>query len=134
MKLIKNKEQFSKKNKEIISYIFVGFGAICIDYFCFQSYHHYLGFNALHAKRLSYITGGIWVFLLNKKITFQSNRKSLVEPFLFIALYVFSFWINSISYDYCHQYFSNDRSFFVATMCSIVINYLGQKFVVFQSK
>lgn len=119
--------------RELISYILVGVGAVLIDLLSYKLFLYFDLFDHSSAKRISYVLGSIWGFVLNKKVTFQSEKKNLREPVLFALLYLFSFIANSTIHDWVFAYFNNENiAFGVATLVSVALNYLGQKFIVFK--
>ena len=90
------------------------------------------------SKALSYISGSIVAYLLNKYWTFTQLEKSKSEVIRFIILYLFSFGMNVISNKLLIQFttgfeYSIQLSLFIATGISTVINFIGQKFWVFKS-
>lgn len=119
--------------KELITYIFVGILAVLAD-FIFYKIFVFLGVENSIAKRVSFIFGAFISFFLNKKITFNSKSKSFTQPILFALIYLISFIINSITHDIIIKYFQINIAFASATCLSIVINYLGQKYIVFKKK
>lgn len=123
----------SKLFKELRNYIIIGIGAILIDFLSYKFYFFNLNISLSNAKRLSFITGAIWSFLLNKKITFKSGKKGFIEPILFSIIYISSFILNSFIHDLSLNYFSGNIPFIVATIFSVILNYLGQKYIVFRN-
>ena len=93
-----------------------------------------LDFNLSNAKRVSFILGAIWSFVLNKKVTFKSSNKSLKEPILFSLIYLSSFIFNSLIHDLSLNYFMGNIPFLIATVFSVILNYLGQKYIVFKKR
>ena len=85
--------------KELKNYILVGIGSILIDFLSYKFFFMNLDFNLSNAKRVSFILGAIWSFVLNKKVTFKSSNKSLKEPILFSLIYLSSFIFNSLIHD-----------------------------------
>lgn len=83
------------------------------------------------AKRISFLLGAILSFTLNKKVTFRSNSKELKEPITFIIIYLISFMGNSIIHDHLIDIYINNLAFVISTCFSILFNFLGQKFIVF---
>ena len=124
--------QIKKLSTEIINYIIVGIVAVLVDLISYLLLFDQFSFNLSNSKRISYILGAIVSFILNKKITFKSNKKSIKEPILFSLIYISSFILNSIIHDFSILYFNSLISFFIATFFSIVFNFIGQKFIVFK--
>ena len=119
---------------ELIKYVLIGAFVVLIDFLLYHFFYKVFQINFSNSKRLSYVSGTIVSFFLNKYITFDSPKKNLNEAFLFGTLYFVSFSFNSLSHDFLLNYFSGNYPFYIATIVSIIINYLGQKFIVFKKK
>lgn len=120
--------------EELIYYILIGIIVVFVDFVSYHFFIKYFSIDYSNSKRLSYLTGAVLSFLLNKYITFKSSKKKISEPILFSILYFISFVLNSISHDVLLKYFAGNSPFIIATFISIGINYLGQKFIVFKKK
>jgi len=123
-----------KIKSELIKYILVGIFVVFLDFLFYQLFINVFEINSSNSKRLSFISGAVFSFFLNKYITFNSNKRRLKEPFLFGLLYFTSFSLNSFSHDLSIKYFAGNYPFYIATSLSVVINYLGQKFIVFKNR
>lgn len=96
------------------------------------------------AKAVSFISGTVVAYILNKFWTFKKPKRSHIEVVKFICLYVSTLGanvaVNRVTLDHaptilpilkgCETQFA----FFAATGTSTVLNFLGQKFWVFKSK
>lgn len=120
--------------RELINYIIIGILVVLVDYVSYHLFNKSLSVDLSNSKRLSYMTGATLSFILNKLITFRSPRKNISEPALFSILYFLSFVLNSYLHDVLLNYFSGNYPFLIATVVSIVVNYVGQKFIVFKKK
>ena len=85
------------------------------------------------SKRVSFILGSIWAFLANKHYTFRSSvpaRKEII-PFslLYLSTYLANGWVHDMTWDISDI---DWLSFLTATATSTIINFLGQKFIVFR--
>ena len=118
--------------KEVRNYLYVGVICVIIDFILYEFLIDYTNLGLSNSKRLSYIIGASFSFILNKTITFKSGEKNITEPVLFILVYAFSFMLNSIAHDFFINIFDGYLPFLIATFLSIVVNYLGQKFLVFK--
>ena len=105
---------------------------MAIDFISYKFYYHSLSLDINNSKRFSYLTGALFSFVLNKTITFRSSKKNIQEPILFILLYALSFILNSFTHSFSHKHFSGNIPFYSATVVSVLINYLGQKLIVFR--
>ncbi len=120
--------------KELIYYILIGIFVVLIDFVSYHFFNKIFSIGFSNSKRLSYITGAFFSFILNKRITFKSRGKKISEPVLFFIIYLSSFILNSFTHDVLLDYLSGNYPFIIATIVSVVINYMGQKFIVFKKK
>lgn len=120
--------------KELINYILIGVLVVFVDFLSYQFFIKFFSIDFSNSKRLSYLTGALLSFLLNKYITFKSSKKKFSEPILFSILYFTSFVLNSVTHDVFLKYLAGNSPFIIATFISVGINYLGQKFIVFKKK
>ena len=121
-------------NNQLCRYLFVGLMAVLIDGVAYVLLTQYSDLDPTLAKRISFIMGSIWAFLMNKYFTFQSKQKKISEPILFIVVYVLGFLLNSVSHDLVYQWWKSSLwAFLVATGLSTVFNFIGQKYIVFKS-
>lgn len=118
--------------KQLMRYIIVGIIVVCIDFGSYKFLINIFDFDVSISKRFSYIIGALFSFFLNKTITFKSCTVKLEEPLLFIIVYFIGFVSNSFVHDILINYFKGNIPFYVSTLSSIMINYLGQKFIVFK--
>jgi putative flippase GtrA len=120
------------RNGEIIKFIVVGVFAVIIDGTTYALMIRTIGFEHGLSKRLSFILGSVWAFFANKYFTFNSSAPARKEIILFSILYITTYSINGWIHDITWEVSALDwLSFLTATATSTVINYLGQKFVVF---
>ena len=123
-----------KVRREIIFYVIVGILSVIIDFLSYTFLNNIFYLDNSNSKRLSYLIGSTSSFLLNKKITFKSPKKTFKEPILFSIVYLISFVLNSVTHDILLEYIDGSYPFIIATFISVIINYIGQKFVVFKKK
>jgi putative flippase GtrA len=120
--------------KELMCYITIGIFAVLIDYISYLFFINIFSIDFSNSKRLSYLTGAIFSFILNKRITFKYKEKNISAPILFSILYFSSFILNSFTHDVLLNYFPGNYPFIIATIASVILNYVGQKFIVFKKK
>jgi putative flippase GtrA len=120
--------------KELIYYIIIGILVVLVDYTSYHFFNKIFLIDFSNSKRFSYLTGATLSFILNKRITFKSKEKNLSEPILFFILYFSSFVLNSFTHDVLLNHFSENIPFIIATLVSVILNYVGQKFIVFKKK
>ena len=124
----------TKLQKELFSYIIVGTFAVLIDFLFYKIFSDIFLIDLSVSKRLSFVLGSIWSFIFNKFVTFQSFERKLSQVFLFVIVYFISFIFNSLSHDFLLNFMSGNNPFYISTVISILMNYLGQKFIVFKKK
>jgi putative flippase GtrA len=121
-------------NNQLCRYIFVGLMAVFIDGLTYFLFMKYSDLEPVWVKRISFIVGSVWAFLMNKFFTFQSKQKKISEPILFTVVYFLGFLLNSASHDLLYQWGKSSLwAFLVATGLSTVFNFIGQKYIVFKS-
>ena len=118
---------------EIYRYVIVGFGTVGIDitvYFCLST----LGiFGYETSKRISFISGSIFRFIMDRNYVFKATNKLFLQIISFPILYLITFTVNTITHDYIlHRTQIPTISLLIATSFSTTINFLGQKFIVFR--
>ncbi|MDN5352873.1 MAG: hypothetical protein PWQ12_1794 [Clostridiales bacterium] len=121
--------------KQLIKYLFVGFGAVAIDFLVYRGLLYWTPLDISLIKATSYILGALFAFVLNKWFTFQSDAAVHREFWKFAVLYGISFLtnvaLNRVVYVITEQ---ATWAFLVATGTTTVMNYVGQKFWVFAAK
>ena len=121
------------RSAEIFRFLIVGGIAVVIDGVCYALMVRTVGLEHGFSKRLSFVFGSIWAFFANKHYTFTSSAPLGREIILFALLYLSSFLANGWVHDITWKISSKDwLSFLSATVTSTVINFLGQKFIVFR--
>ena len=121
----------SKTSAQLSRFIVSGILAVTVDLLSYYMLANYLNYDL--AKALSFICGTIVAFLANKYFTFKKYEKRNKEIWQFILLYLSTLTINvvinRIVLDLSQILF---LGFLVATACSAILNFLGQKFWVFK--
>lgn len=136
-----------KTKKEISRFILSGILAVLTDTFVYYILSHFIDLSL--AKGISFLTGTITAYLMNKYYTFEQKRKSIKEVIKFLLLYLVSLAANvgvnkvcllilpsAFSYISFLNNFQAVKlfSFLCATGTSTIINFSGQKFWVFKGK
>lgn len=118
--------------KETMKFIVGGSSAVLTD---FTTYYLmlYLGVYVAYAKCVSYILGAIVGFVINKIWTFESKKFKFEEVWKYVVLYLVSALANTLVNQFI-LYIVNVKiiAFLVATGFSTIMNFLGQKFIVFK--
>lgn len=106
-------------SKEFIKYCLVGVVNTTVGFLTAFIALNILHFNYYVATALSYITGVICSFILNKKYTFKDNDKNVFLQFakmnmIFIPIYILAYWFlgNNLTYWY-FNHFPETADFFV---------------------
>ena len=128
----------SRTRRQTLRFLVSGLAATGADFATYMGMVHLLfeGGGPDTAKTLSYILGTTVAFLLNKFWTFESTQRSAREVISFIALYAMS-WILNVGVNHVVLGVAGGAvmeivAFVMATGCSTVTNFIGQKFWVFR--
>lgn len=117
--------------KEILKFLVGGGSAVIVDGLLYMFLKQYM--NLSGAKAISYVTGAVVGFIINKLWTFESKKFKVMEVYKYIILYVCSAFVNTvINRLILYMLSSTVFAFLCATGSSTVINFLGQKFFVFK--
>jgi putative flippase GtrA len=122
---------FCNKQYQFIKFVVVGLIVVSIDYFFYELFNVLFLMSFSNSKRISFIIGGVFSFFLNKRITFNSKKKTPITPFFFILITLISFGMNSLFHDFSFKYFTGNYPFLISTTVSALINFFGQKYIVF---
>ena len=124
-----------KLNKEILRFILVGGMAVFIDALSYYLLDALTQLEPANSKRLSFLIGSAWAFIMNKFYTFEQRQLHAHEPVLFALVYLLGFLLNSIIHDTVLELLQNKAiAFVLATGVSTCTNFMGQKWIVFRKK
>lgn len=130
MKLI-NWIQEKFELNEVLKFLVGGGSAVVVDALVYAVLKTYIDIAA--AKSISYILGAVVGFIINKRWTFQSKNFKISEVIKYIILYICSALANTgVNQIVLTVIPSTVFAFFCATGTSTIINFLGQKFIVFK--
>jgi putative flippase GtrA len=120
-----------KINEEIKRFIIAGFAAVSTDLVTYYIMLNFFKYDI--AKMLSFFSGSIVAFMINKYWTFEKYKKSYKQIFQFGILYITTLVVNIIV-NHFSLYFLEwvFLAFLIATGASTILNFLGQKFWVFK--
>jgi gtrA family protein len=120
------------KIKEVLRFLVGGGTAVVVD-FCVYRLLLLFSWNMDIAKMISFICGAGVGFIINKFWTFERKQFMIKEVLKYVALYTCTGVINAIV-NRCTLSIINIQimGFLVATGVSTVLNFLGQKYVVFE--
>lgn len=120
------------KKKELLRFLVGGGSAVMVDYIAYQIFM-YVGIDRNISKGISFICGSIVGFLLNKLWTFESSNFKKSEIVRYIILYSCTACINALVNKGVLMGTSIELlGFLCATAISTILNFLGQKYFVFQ--
>ena len=121
----------NKLKKELKRFLIAGSSAVGTDFITY-----YIMLNFLYhdiAKTLSFISGTIVAFLVNKYWTFERYEKNFKQIFQFTILYSTTLFVNvmvnRLILDFAEFTF---LAFLIATGASTILNFVGQKWWVFK--
>ena len=127
---MKNLNSINKQ--EILKFLVGGGTAVIVDFFTYKIFM-ILGLERTIAKTLSFICGSIVGFIINKYWTFKSPKFQIKEILKYTVLYILTAFINSQVNKYILLLFGNEMfAFLCATGVSTILNFLGQKFLIFR--
>lgn len=138
-----------KIKRELLCFIVIGVLATLTDFIVYWMLHTVLFYSL--AKTISFLSGSIVAYFLNKFITFKQKHHSAREIMRFAALYastlIINVAVNSLAIILLTQFSSAMKfdfnqinitqtiivfSFLGATAVSMVLNFIGQKYWVFK--
>ena len=118
--------------KEILKFLVGGGSAVLTDaavYYLLQL----TGVELFASKAVSYVCGAAVGFIINKLWTFGVNKFSISEILRYCILYACTAVINALINSAVLHFLSIQLiAFLCATGVSTVLNFLGQKFIVFR--
>ena len=118
---------------EIYKFIIIGIIAVCIDAFVYYLLGNFEFFSYPISKKISFICGAAFAFFFNRSYVFQIKHKNIKQILGFSILYLISFLCNAFSHDFVLNKLDIPAvAFIFATAISTIINYLGQKFIIFK--
>lgn len=127
---MKNLNSINKQ--EILKFLVGGGTAVIVDFFTYKIFMM-LGLERTIAKTLSFICGSIVGFVINKYWTFKSPKFQIKEILKYTILYIITAFINSQVNKYTLLLFGSEFfAFLCATGVSTILNFLGQKFLIFR--
>ena len=120
--------------KEIRRFLVAGVGAVGTDLCLYYILCNFLSHDI--AKSISFISGTVVAYVINKYWTFESYTHSYIELLKFILLYSLTLGANVLTNKYMLVASVGNTllAFLLATGVSTVLNFIGQKWWVFNSK
>lgn len=126
-----------KLKKELPRFLVAGFSAVGTDLAIYYLLLNFLTHSP--AKTISFLSGTIVAYIINKYWTFEKKEWSHQEALKFLALYIFTLSVNVsinkmsliVLQDFSYYIFG---AFLIATTTSTILNFIGQKWWVFAHK
>ncbi|MBL7837198.1 MAG: GtrA family protein [Bacteroidetes bacterium] len=144
--------------KQITKFFIIGVSAVLVDFIVYYVMSDFMAINTDISKAFGFIIGTIYTYFLNKKWTWKHTEKSNKGMvFMFGIVYAVSFIFNLLINKYGLAYLPHNLisltaqssdgkistlfaikgekflAFFLATVVSAIINFIGQKFLVFKT-
>ena len=127
---MKNLNSINKQ--EILKFLVGGGTAVVVDFLTYKIFM-IIGIERTIAKTLSFICGSIVGFIINKYWTFKSPKFQIKEILKYTVLYILTAFINSQVNTYTLVLLGREIfAFLCATGVSTILNFLGQKFLIFR--
>ena len=134
-KIKKLKLSYNLNYLEGIKYLIIGIISVLIDILFYFTLIILFNINNEMSKKISFLSGATWSFVMNKHYTFNSKGNTKKQLILFYILYLITFFLNSLVHDSIWRHFKLDwLALGLATIISVVFNYFGQKFIVFKKR
>jgi putative flippase GtrA len=123
-----------KLQTEIPRFLVAGSSAVLVDTVVYFALVSTVTFNFNVAKAISFISGAIVAFFLNKFWTFKQKRRSWTEVFRFALLYLATLVVNVLVNALVLKVAPTGitLAFLAATGTSTILNFCGQKWQVFR--
>ena len=142
--------------KQLTKFGLAGISAVCVDLFAYYLLSQFLDVNL--SKALSFASGTLVTYNLNKYWTWRQTDKNNLRLVWFLLLYAISMVINVAVNSLALKYLPNTEilvqirdlgmevkqlfamktekfvAFFIATAVSSIFNFLGQKYWIFKDK
>ena len=119
--------------RQVKRFLITGVSAVCVDTLIYLILVTF--YTTSLAKGISFISGTIVAYFLNKFWTFEKKSYSTKEIFKFLGLYTFTLGVNVCVNELIliHVVSSIIGAFIIATGGSTILNFIGQKWWVFKS-
>ena len=120
--------------REIFLFVFIGGCSTAIDFILYLVFLHAV--NVVIAKGASMIAASVFSYILNKTLTFKVRKKSHAGMVvMFYIVFVLNLLANvSVNWLFYSLLQTKLVAFIMATAAGMAVNFLGQKYFVFQAK
>lgn len=142
--------------KQLTKFFIIGVSAVLVDFIVYYMLSDFIRVNTDISKAFGFIIGTIYTYFLNKRWTWKYTEKSnkgMIATFgvVYLVSFVFNLLINKYGLEFLPDYLislsiqdhrgnvsnlislKGDKflAFFFATVVSAVVNFIGQKYFVF---
>jgi putative flippase GtrA len=123
---------------EIARFLIVGGTTVLIDLICYFILI-YMSLDTSLSKGVSFSVGTVFAYFANRNYTFQSTMGGFFIFTVFTLLYLSTLVVNVVSNEIVLKLISQINSsliiaFLIATTLSASLNFIGMKYIVFNSK
>ena len=123
---------------EVTRFLIVGGTTVLID-LIFYFTLIYMGFDTSLSKGISFSVGTVFAYFANRSYTFQSSLSGFFRFIFFTLLYLSTLLINVVSNEIVLNltsqiYGSLMIAFIIATSLSATLNFIGMKYIVFNTQ
>ena len=125
----------SKKFFELIRYFIVGLSTVLIDFFIYIFLSNFLIIEI--SKTLSFLTGSLWSYQLNRLWTFKNIKPKLSQFIKYLVIHISSLFLNVLVNSLLIKILPTNflwrlnLAFTFATLASAIYNFLFIKFLIF---
>jgi putative flippase GtrA len=124
--------------RQFVKFGIVGFSGLAVNFLIFTIIQHYTP-KDLQQPRLildnsiAFLSGGVSNYFLNRAWTFRSSGHAVTQGMQFIAVSIVALLIDNTVLHYVEPYLGpGHRSWFVATLSAIVVNFFVNKYWTFR--
>ena len=126
-------------NRQIKIFIFVGLITVSVDFLIYKTLLSHMLMQVDLAKGVGFVGGTLFSYFANRFWTFRSPNHLKHSAVRFIILYCLTLMINilvnaGVLSILSELILAENLAFLIATGTSAVINFLGMKWLVFNSK
>ncbi len=123
------------KISELIRYFIVGLSTVLIDFFIYKLLSNFLIIEI--SKTVSFLTGSLWSYQLNRLWTFRTNKPKLSQFIKYLFIHISSLFLNVLINSLFIKLLPTDfvgrlnLAFTLATFACAIYNFLLIKFLIF---
>jgi len=123
---------------EVTRFLIVGGTTVLIDLICYFILI-YTGFDTPLSKGISFSIGTVFAYFANRNYTFKSSTAGFFKFAVFTLLYLSTLVVNVVSNEIVLKLTSQINAslmiaFLLATSLSATLNFIGMKYIVFNTQ